>query len=157
MSPDEIASLIEEHRDRLVADWVEAVRADETIKSDADLSDGGLINHVPVLIEEVCDVLRSGQRPGLHNTTEARVHAYTRYCQDYRGRDLIRETGLLRLLLYGHVTDHYAERPLGPSDLAVLFDALRVINSYLDEELRYAVSIYTEAAPRGPEPAEARP
>jgi hypothetical protein len=148
MSPDEIASLIEEHRDRLVAAWVEAVRADETIKSDADISDGGLINHVPVLVEEVCDVLRSGQRPGLHNTAEARVHAYTRYRQDYRARDLIRETGHLRLLLYDHITAHYAARPLDPPDRATLFDALRVINSYLDEELRYAVSIYTEAAPR---------
>lgn len=148
MSLGEIASLIEEHRDRLVADWVEAVRADEAIKSDADIEDGGIVNHVPVLVEEVCDVLRSGQHPGLHNTAEARVHAYTRFSQDYRARDLVREIGLLRRLLFDHVTAGCAARPLGPADLDALFDALHVINSYLDEELRYGVSIYTEAVPR---------
>lgn len=148
MSPSEIAELIERNRDRLVAHWVETVRADETIKSDADLSDGGLVNHVPILVEELCDVLRSGRRPGLQNTCEARVHAYTRFSQGYRARDLIRETALLRRILFDHITEHFHERALQPADFRLCLDALRVVNAYVDEELRYAVAIYTEAVPR---------
>jgi hypothetical protein len=145
MSPSEIANLIEDHRDRLVAAWVEAVRADDSIMSDADISDGGIINHVPILVEEICDVIRSGQRPGIYNTREARVHAYTRFRQGYRARDLVRETALLRRILFDYVAAQFYERAPDPSHIPVCLDALRIINSYVDEELRYAVAIYTES------------
>ena len=90
MAQADIARLIESHRDELVEDWVQTVRADQTIQSDADLSEGGLIDHVPVLLDEVCAMLRAGEQPGLYNMHEARVHAYTRFRQGYRARDLVR-------------------------------------------------------------------
>lgn len=143
MSLADIAELIERAAERLVAAWAEAVRGDRSIKSDADLTEGGLVNHVPYLAEEICHVLRSGERPKLENTREARVHAYTRFRQGYRARDLVRETPLLRTILFDHVsaalfnaTDADDPRPH--------LQALRTISLYIDEELRYAVSIYTE-------------
>ncbi|HEY0003551.1 MAG TPA: RsbRD N-terminal domain-containing protein [Pyrinomonadaceae bacterium] len=145
MSLAELANSIQNHLDEIVNLWVNAVRSDESIKSDADLSDGGLINHVPVMIEEMCRVLRSGQRPQGTNINEARVHAFTRFRQGYRARDLIRETTLLRLTLSEFLTNRFlSDHRAG--EFESLLDALRTINLYIDEELRYAVSIYTEGS-----------
>src|SRR5919199_3535247 len=99
MPQAEIARLIETHRDELVNYWVRNVRADQTIQSDADLTEGGLVDHVPVLLDEVCAMLRAGELPNVANMNEARVHAYTRFRQGYRARDLVREVALLRRTL----------------------------------------------------------
>jgi RsbT co-antagonist protein rsbRD N-terminal domain len=144
MTQAEIARLIETHRDELVKLWAAAVREDKSIQSDADLSEGGLIDHVPMLLDEVCDIMHAGQMPAAHNTHEARVHAYTRFRQGYRARDLVREVALLRLLVIDHIRQHL------PADyeqinLADYFNAVYAINLYLDEELRYGVAIYTES------------
>lgn len=145
MSLADIAELIERDADGLVAAWADAVRGDESIKSDEDLTEGGLVNHVPYLVEEICHVLRSGERPRLENTREARVHAYTRFRQGYRARDLVRETSLLRTILFDHVSDALFAARNG-ADARPHLQALRTISLYIDEELRYAVSIYTESA-----------
>jgi hypothetical protein len=143
MAQADIARLIASHRDELVQFWVQAVRADQSIQSDADLSEGGLIDHVPVLLDEVCDMLRAGEVPATHNTHEARVHAYTRFRQGYRARDLVREVALLRATLIGHIQTKLHTEPNAAS-LQDCFAALRTLNLYLDEELRYGVAIYTE-------------
>ena len=139
-----IATLIETHRDELVHNWVEAVRADSSIQSDADLSEGGLIDHVPFLLDEVCGMLRAGETPTPHNMVEARVHAYTRFRQGYRARDLVREIALLRHMLLQHL-----HAKLNPEDTFIrlphVLTAVRSLNLYLDEELRYGVAIYTES------------
>jgi hypothetical protein len=144
MTAPEIASLITDDAPELVRVWVQAVRADERIQSDADLSEGGLVDHVPVMINEIADLLRSGRSPSVENVREARVHAYTRYQQGYRVRDLVRETSHLRLLLLDHVRENLSGGAGAEARLAAYHEAARSINLYLDEELRYAVSIYTE-------------
>lgn len=152
MAQADIARLIETHRDELVQNWVRTVRADQTIQSDADLSEGGLIDHVPVLLDEVCAMLRANEQPGLCNMYEARVHAYTRFRQGYRARDLVREVALLRVLLIKHINDELADEFAGvaPQDY---FGVMHALNLYLDEELRFAVAIFTEGV--GPLPAPA--
>jgi hypothetical protein len=127
------------------------VRADQTIQSDADLSEGGLIDHVPVLLDEVCAMMRAGEQPAVHNTHEARVHAYTRFRQGYRARDLVREVALLRRTLIDHIQTKLIDDPERIA-LPDYFNAMRSLNLYLDEELRYGVAIYTECngfAPAG--------
>ena len=143
MAQVDIANLITSHRDELIRFWVESVRADQTIQSDSDLSEGGLIDHVPVLLDELSAMLRAGELPGAHNMHEARVHAYTRFRQGYRARDLVREVALLRLTLIDHIQTKLDSDPDRVS-LADYFAAMYALNLYLDEELRYGVAIYTE-------------
>ncbi|MCA1614524.1 MAG: RsbRD N-terminal domain-containing protein [Acidobacteria bacterium] len=144
MAHPEIADLITDSTDELVRVWVQAVRADEGIRSDADLTEGGLIDHVPVMIEEVSEALRTGRRPTAENICEARVHSYTRFRQGYRARDLVRESSHLRRILLDHVYEKLGGAARPSSSLAAYHEAARVINLYLDEEMCYGVSIYTE-------------
>ena len=144
MALPEIADLIADSTDELVRVWVQAVRSDEWIQSDGDLTEGGLVDHVPVMIGEVSDVLRTGRRPAAENIREARVHAYTRFRQGYRARDLVRESSHLRLILLDHISRRLGGEAPAAASLAAYHEAARVINQYLDEELCYGVSIYTE-------------
>lgn len=152
MALPSIADLVQTHSRDLISAWIDAVRADPRIQSDEDLSDDGLRNHIPFLIEEVCHLLRVGEPPHAANTREARVHVYTRYRLGYRARDLVSEVSLLRLLLL----DDLAERLLSKQvkgGLKTYTEAARTINRYLDEELRYAISVYTESEKRERSPS----
>jgi len=144
MTQADLATLIENQINDLTTAWVDAVRADPRIRSDGDLSEHGLRDHIPAVIEEICELLRSGESPGLTNTREARVHTYVRFCQGYRARDLVREMSLLRLTLHDHLTASLSGKWTDVS-LDAYAQVLRSINLYIDEELRYAISVYTEA------------
>ena len=143
MTLPHLADLIQTRTSFIVNSWVEAVRNDPRIHSDEDLTDKGLRNHVPFIIEEICHLLREGETPVAANTREGRVHVYTRYRQGYRARDLVCEISVLRIMLL----DDLAQGPLAEQthSLKLYVEAARTINSYIDEELRYAISVYTEA------------
>ena len=144
MTLPEIADLIDRGAAELLRLWIDAVRADEGITSDEDLSEGGLIDHVPFMLEEISELLRDGRPVAAADIREARVHAYTRFRQGYRARDLVRESSHLRLILLDHLKDGLSRKTNGSTPLGSYHEAARAINLYLDEELRYAVSIYTE-------------
>ncbi|HKY06259.1 MAG TPA: RsbRD N-terminal domain-containing protein [Blastocatellia bacterium] len=144
MAHPELADWIERYTDVLTSRWIEAVRADSRIHSDADLSEDGLRDHIPALIEEVCQLIRTGEIPSLVNVREARVHAYVRFRQGYRASELVREMALLRLIILDHLTRGLVENSLAtPQDAYV--QTARLINQYIDEEMIYAIAVYTEA------------
>lgn len=143
MAQPDIADLIQQSAEELLRLWVVAVRSDNRITSDGDLTEGGLIDHIPAVIQEICDVLRNGETPRVDNTRESRVHAYTRFRQGFRARDLIRESSHLRLILHDHISRGLRFQA-ADSRFGAYHEAARIINLYIDEEMRYAVSIYTE-------------
>jgi RsbT co-antagonist protein rsbRD N-terminal domain len=144
MKPADFADLIEKHIEELTAAWVDSVREDARVHSDDDLSAEGLRDHIPAVLDEVCGLLRSGEDPALHNTREARVHAYLRFRQGYRARELVRELSLLRFTLLDQIGARLLDGRLD-ENLQGGLDAMRVINLYIDEELSYAVAVYAEA------------
>jgi RsbT co-antagonist protein rsbRD N-terminal domain len=151
MSLSTIASALRIQIPEIVTTWTNTVRADVRIKSSDDLSHGGLVDHVPLMLDEICDSLGNGDLNRV-NITEARVHAYTRFRQGYRARDLISETAILRLILHDRIAG-MLEKSSGQSAIEVL-DSTRHVNIYLDEELRYAMAIFTESTPIDtPDPA----
>lgn len=148
MAHADLAYWIEKYNEDLTSRWIDAVRADARIQSDADLSEDGLRNHISVVIEEICDLLRSDQYPTLVNTREARVHAYVRFRQGYRARELVRELSLLRVTLLDHLAASLSQGPLAVTVESYTL-AIRLIDLYIDEEMSYAVSVYAEAMKPG--------
>jgi RsbRD-like negative regulator of sigma factor len=144
MGRQDLANLIEASIERLTVSWIEAVRSDARIQSDTDLSEEGLRDHIPAVVEEICDLLRSGETPTVINTREARVHAYVRFRQGYRARDLVRELSLLRLTLLDFL-DSDLSNGADVAGIEPHAEASRMINMYIDEEMSYAVSVYVEA------------
>jgi len=139
-----IADHIESKIDAIVETWINAVRADPNLKSDDDLSKGGLVDHVPQMITEICQILRDREIAQPANLVEGRVHAFTRFRQGFRARDMVRETSLLRLTLLKRLTDDSSD-VLADVEIGEILAANISINRYIDEELRYAMAIFTEA------------
>ena len=141
MSQAVIADGIKDNIRQLIENWIAAVRDDPRIESDDKLSKPELIDHVPAIIEEICELIRSGETPGVRNISEARVNVYTRFHQGYTGRDLIRELSLLRITLLDYLMEISSDASRGV-DAKNRHDAGTILNLYLDEEMRYAITVY---------------
>jgi hypothetical protein len=147
MSGQTIAEQIERSLPGLVENWTRAVREDPRIQSDKGLSKLELIDHIPAIVEEICDLVRRSETPGVSNSDEARGNVYTRLLQGYHGRDLVRELSLLRIVLLDRLLQVSLDQSFG-LDLRDIHTAATIINLYLDEELRYAISVYSHQCPR---------
>lgn len=143
MAYSDLADWLAARNEAITATWAEAVRQEPRIQSDAGLSDDGLRDHIPAVIAEICDLLRIREQPGLINTREARVHAYVRFRQGYRARELVRELALLRRTLLDELGALLTGGPF-PITIDNHLAVSRLINLYIDEELSYAVSVYAE-------------
>src|SRR5689334_14817812 len=126
MNREKIAELLQTGNERLLEKWMRAVRDDPRIQSDAPLSRPELADHVPAIIEEICGLIRRGECPDLRNTFEARASVYTRFHQGYRGRDLVRELSLLRMLLLDYEMQIW-RNPAGGSSIVSQSEASRII------------------------------
>jgi RsbT co-antagonist protein rsbRD N-terminal domain len=143
MPYSQLANWIEERNEAITWRWIESVRREPRIQSDSELSDDSLRDHIPVVIDEICGLLRQCGQPNVINTREARVHAYVRFRQGYRARELVRELSLLRITLLDHLGDLLMS---GTAAITVekYLAVARLIDLYIDEELSYAVSVYAE-------------
>jgi hypothetical protein len=141
MSQAIIADALENKIDELIEKWTTAVRDDPRIESDDKLSGPELIDHVPAIVEEICQLIRDDKTPDARNSNEARANVYTRVHQGYKGRDLIRELSLLRITLLDYMIA-FSEESLD-IDANERHNAATILNLYLDEEMRYAISVYS--------------
>lgn len=143
MADEKLAVLLESQIEYLTDAWMDTVRKDPRINSDDVLSRSQLRDHVPAILEDICQLLRSGETPDFTNTLEGRVNVYLRLLQGYRGRDLAREISLLRILLLDFLADKCADGSL-KANVRTYHRAARIINLYMDETLRNAISAYSE-------------
>jgi len=144
MKKNEIADVLEQSINPIVENWVKAVHENKGIVSSEDLSEGGLRDHVPQVLEEIVALLRTNDAPNTFNTRDARVAAYTRYTQNYRISELITEIGLLRHIIFNYLNDAITNQRV-ISELSEYHYVTMIINSYLDEEMRYGSSIFCES------------
>ncbi len=154
MSNATIADKLEASIDPLIDSWKAAVRDDPRIESDERLTEPELIDHVPAIVQEICELIRNGEKPDVRNSHEARANVYTRFHQGYKGRDLIRELSLLRITLLDYLMELSSDESLGV-DAQERHDAATILNLYLDEEMRYAISVYS-SPPSVPQQEPAR-
>lgn len=141
MNQPAIAQLIETDLASIVDKWCQSVRHDSRIESDANLTTPELVDHVPAVIQEICDLIRKSELPDVRNSMEARTNAYVRFQQGYKGRDLIRELSILRITLFDFLMERASSEGL---DVKQYHLAGTIINLYIDEEMRYVVSIYSK-------------
>ena len=141
MSEATIADAIANQSDELIEKWTLAVRDDPRIESDEKLSKPELIDHGPAIVEEICQLIRDGKIPDVRNIHEARANVYTRVHQGYKGRDLVREISLLRITLLDYLMKFAEESP--GVDAREHRNAAIILNLYLDEEMRYAISVFS--------------
>ena len=145
MTNEAIADRLEAGIQVVLARWRSAVRSDQRIRSDSALSQRELTDHVPQIVEEICELIRSDQEPSISTTDEARANVYIRVRQGYSGPELVWELSLLRMALLRYLSELQSETQLD-TDLEGYVRLSRIVNLYIDLELRYAISVYTDIA-----------
>lgn len=143
MANEKLNSLIEKNIERITETWMQAVRNDARIDSDAALTRLELRDHVPAIMEEICELLRADETPDPTNTLEGRVKVYLRFQQGYRGRELAREISLLRTVMLDFLAGRCSDSSMDVR-LKTYYPAARIINLYMDEILINAISAYSE-------------
>ncbi|MBI3803866.1 MAG: RsbRD N-terminal domain-containing protein [Nitrospirae bacterium] len=143
MANEKLNTWIAENNEKITESWMRAVRNDARIDSDAALSRLELRDHVPAIIEEICELLQADETPSPTNTLEGRVKVYLRFQQGYRGRELAREVSLLRTIMLDFLTEQCCNGSID-ADLKSYYRAARTINLYMDEILCNAISTYSE-------------
>ena len=143
MANENLSALIEGNNVQITETWMRAVRNDARIESDAALTRLELRDHVPAIIEEICELLRADETPNPGNTLEGRVKVYLRFQQGYRGRELGREVSLLRTVILDFLAGRCTEPSLNLG-VEAYYPAARIINLYMDEILINAISTYSE-------------
>jgi len=141
MSHAAIAQHIQNHIADLIEAWISAVREDPRMQSDENLTKPELIDHVPAILEEIGELIRKREIPEVRNSLEARANVYVRLNQGYTGRDLVRELSLLRITLLDHLMELSWGKAAGFNS-EERHEAGKIINLYLDEEMRYAISVF---------------
>lgn len=143
MANEKLSALVEKNIEQITQAWMQTVRSDARIDSDAALTHFELRDHVPAIIEEICELLRADETPNPTNTLEGRVKVYLRFQQGYRGRELAREVSLLRTVMLDFLTDRCSS-PLMNTSLKSYYPTARIINLYMDEIMINAISAYSE-------------
>jgi len=143
MANENLSDLIQSSNERITETWMQAVRADVRIDSDAALTRLELRDHVPAILEEICEMLRADETPTPTNTLEGRVKVFLRFQQGYRGRELGREVSLLRTIMLDFLSDRCCD-PSMSIGLKHFHPAARIINLYMDEILINTISTYSE-------------
>ncbi len=143
MAQQEIANLLLQQRQQLFERWLAAVRADARLAIKEEMSAADLLNHLPAMLEQICELLKKGEMPEVRNTHEARASIYTRINQGFTGRDVARELCLFRLVLLEALLTIQTNptTALAPKDR---HQADVIIHLYIDEAMRYAISAYTD-------------
>ena len=145
MAQKEIARLLHNQKQDIMTRWIAAVRNDSRIDSDDGLSTPELIDHMPAILEVICELLTNGEIPGVRNTHEARASVYTRILQGFKGRDVVRELSLFRIIVLDVLMNSFVY-PATSIAAASRHEADLIINLYIDEAMRYAISAFIDQA-----------
>ncbi|MCP3707183.1 RsbRD N-terminal domain-containing protein [Paraburkholderia sp. CNPSo 3274] len=107
----QIAAHVASQRNTLAAQWLRTVHADADIDASDRLTHAQLIDHLPVLFDELCRFLRGRDAALLAGDVrdDAQEHGHHRWEQGYRLEELLRELDVLRRIVLEAVSDALPE------------------------------------------------
>ncbi len=125
--------------DAITLEWVNRVKTDSYMQSDNPLSLSQIVDHVPQMLEELCDVLSDGGEPDFQAIRASSKHGYTRSLAGYTLTELLRELELLRDCVFNFVAETEVKQGINRPDS---IHALRLVNQYFGEDIIFVVEHY---------------
>jgi hypothetical protein len=106
------------------------------MKSDDTLTIAQIVDHVPQMLEELCELMGLDHEPDFQTIRASSEHGYMRAAEGYSLPDLLRELELLRDCVFNFVAEtevaHNVPR-------AQTIRALRLVNHYFGEDILFVV------------------
>ena len=144
----QLAEFIAERRERILAEWENAIGHDQTIPAPDKLTHEQLRDHTPQILSGLSRTLCNAFNPQLMFDTayEAASHGYMRWEERYDVSQVLREISHLRATLIYHIAEFQVQAPDFTGSLSVF--AMVVVHSYFDRLMRISVESLI-AADRG--------
>lgn len=119
--------------------WVRRVQSDPYLKSDDHLTLTQIIDHVPQMLDELCEIFESDTEPDFETIRASSQHGYIRATEGYSLTELLRELELLRDCVFDFIAEVEREQDFGRDDS---IRALRRVNQYFSEDIIFVVEHY---------------
>jgi signal transduction histidine kinase len=107
-----LATFIFNHRSEITNRWVEAIRRNPDIEASDNLTYRQLVDHMPTLFEEMCELLRQEEdrqvKADIQRT--AKVHGRCRWKDGYKIDELLRELSLIRKIILTEYIPAFAKQ-----------------------------------------------
>ncbi len=129
--PTDLCEAFRGHIDEITLEWVRRVQNDRYMKSDDQLSLAQIVDHVPQMLEELCDLLSQENEPDFETIRASSQHGYIRATEGYSLLDLLRELELLRDCVFNFVAEIESKHNVSRADT---IRALKIFNHYLCED-----------------------
>ena len=117
--------------------WVHHVHDDPYLQAkDSKLTLPQIIDHVPQMLEELCDLLDQEEEPDFKTIRASSEHGYVRSAEGYSLTQLLRELELLRDAVFNFVAEAEIKQGVNRPDT---IRALRRVNKYFGEDIIFVV------------------
>ncbi len=129
MTADNLADLLVAHKEAILRVWATRVRGDAHIPQTEELSESQLRDHLPIILDEIAEILhrnadpeRAGRSVARSSTTLA--HAHQRFDDDYDLKATLRELAVLRVVIIEYC---------GSQQLVLQADASVTLHAAIDQ------------------------
>ncbi len=122
--------------DRITVEWVGRVKSDPYMRSDDRLTLSQIVDHVPEMLEELCELMGRPGEPDFEAVRASSSHGYIRSTEGYSLLDLLRELELLRECVFNFVAETEIKHNVNRADTV---RALRLVNRYFGEDTLFVV------------------
>lgn len=129
--------------EQITLEWVRRVQSDPYLKADDNLTLTQIIDHVPQMLEELCDLMGKPGEPNFDKIRASSQHGYIRSVEGYPLTELLRELELLRDCVFNFVVETEVKQNL---DRTHSIRALRLINKYFGEDILFVVEHFLARA-----------
>lgn len=130
----------------ITLEWVRRVQSDPYLRADDNLTLTQIIDHVPQMLEELCELMSETSKAGGPDFNEIRAssqHGYIRSVEGYSLTELLRELELLRDCVFNFVVENEVAQNINRDDS---IRALRLINKYFGEDTLFVVEHFLSKA-----------
>lgn len=130
-------------REAITERWIKAVCADALIPTSDNLTFHQLVDHMPVLFDDLATRLREGNITGAvpQATQDAKIHGHHRWQQGYDVTELLRDIAAARrIILLSAFADFAAQHPAFTGDVKAA--AKRIIHEFFENLVVNSVAQY---------------
>lgn len=137
---NDFSQLLINKTDKIVEQWVEAVRKDMQIESANDLPYTGVRDHMPEVLKAMATVLSQSEENDVQSVIDASLeHGIVRAEQGFDPAEIAREYGLLRRMIFSTL-----EEGLLTGTPQETLRAIRLIDSVIDAAIAKCFQSYTD-------------
>ena len=140
--------------ERITLEWVGRVQSDPYLRADDRLTLTQIVDHVPQMLEELCDLMVEPGEPNFDKIRASSQHGYIRSAEGYSLTELLRELELLRDCVFNFIVETEVKQNLNREDSV---RALRLINKYFGEDIPFVVEHFLARASRDDLKKSAKP